>query len=142
MREWISIVEKIMNEVYEEDQDEDDIDNSDRSPAKNFLDEYYQHLYRHFFDKGVNVRVLHVGSDTVEIDQISVAIDNRRQGLATEAMKQIVLLADKHDVWLEIQPAANEDRPISTERLRLWYQSFGFEGEGKKMDRRPQRKMP
>jgi len=69
------------------------------------------------------------------VEMISVSTGSRRQGLATEALKDLCALAEQCGVTLYIEPApvGKKEPGVTPTMLAAWYARFGFapiEGAG------------
>lgn len=126
-----------MRESYEDDEDEGE---DEATPASIVVDTFYAQIAENpaLLAAVEHASVRSIGPTTVEIDQITIRDGFRGRGHANQLMATIIDLADRHRVWLTLEPAANMGRPVSTEGLRRWYSTLGFvDGAGKNMNRRP-----
>ena len=75
---------------------------------------------------------LDVRHDLIVIAAIVVRPEGRRQGLATEAMRQLLAVADEAGFTIELEAApipafrAKGKRTIGARKLIAWYKSLGF----------------
>lgn len=75
-------------------------------------------------------------NQTLTLDRITVEKNNRKVGIGTEAMNQIIQLADRHNLKILLTPGSKGDPSGTTSRARLvkFYKRFGFvenKGRGK-----------
>ena len=76
-------------------------------------------------------------NDVISVDMIEVEKDNRKQGVGTAVMNDIVSYADANNKTLEALPGLQDDRKGTTSRGRLvnFYKRFGFvENKGRNKD--------
>jgi hypothetical protein len=61
------------------------------------------------------------------------------QGNGSIILRSLCGLADRHGIELKLKvaPIGRKPYPLSKDQLRAWYRRHGFEGDGRKLIRRP-----
>jgi len=77
------------------------------------------------------------GKGDIKLDQIIVPKDKRKEGVGTQAMKELIAFADSVGKRIILSPAVKDDAHGTTSRVRLvkFYKQFGFiENKGRSKD--------
>lgn len=61
-----------------------------------------------------------------EITHLETEEKSRKQGFATELLKQVCDAADDHQIALLITPRPYDNKPMKLKELVNWYKKFGF----------------
>jgi len=75
--------------------------------------------------------------DTISLDMIEVPKSNRKQGIGTAVMNDLITYADQQGKRIVLTPGLRDDRHGTTSRARLvkFYKRFGFvENKGRNKD--------
>lgn len=74
---------------------------------------------------------LHISSPCegfIRLHMIGTPYSRRRQGFASNALRWLCSLADRHKITLELLASAQDEDSPSNYELRCWYKKFGFKG--------------
>ena len=99
----------------------------DISPLTNYLKEKYNLKSLFIFENDTDII----------IDMIEVPKENRKQGIGTAVMQEIIFYADKNNKRILLTPGLRDKKHGTTSRSRLikFYKRFGFvENKGRNKD--------
>jgi GNAT superfamily N-acetyltransferase len=77
------------------------------------------------------------GPKTIRLNLLVIPKDKRKQGLGSQAMRELIDYADANGLRITLSPALSDDRKGTTSRARLvrFYKQFGFvENKGRRKD--------